>query len=248
MGRKIIRRADRDLAPMAPPSPGEVHAFAASLDLPEAALAAARRLLSPDEAARADAFLRPLDRARFTAARAWLRRVLAAYLGEAPGDLAFAYGEYGKPRLAQGAGRLDFNLSHTGGYALLAVSPGFPVGADIEAVRPVEEKIAERFFSAAEVKALGALPAPARQDGFFRCWTRKEAYLKALGCGLATPLDSFTVSLAPGAPARLLEVAGEPAEAAAWHMVHLDPGEGLLAAVAARRRGWTLRFADRGAG
>ena len=237
-----MMRADCDIAPMAPPSPGEVHAFAVSLDLPEAALAAARPLLTPDEAARADAFLRHQDRARFTAARAWLRRMLAAYLGEPPGDLVFAYGEHGKPLLARAAGRLDFNLSHAGGYALLAVSPGFPIGADIEAVRPVEEKVAERFFSAAEVKALGGLPARGWVDGFFRCWTRKEAYLKALGSGLATPLDSFTVSLAPGAPARLLDVAGEPAEAACWQMAHLDPGEGLLAAVAARRRGWSLRF------
>ena len=237
-----VRRADDPIAPTAPPKADEVHASVVALDIPAAAQADARRLLSPEEAERADAFLRDQDRAHFTAARAWLRRSLGAYLGCAPDSVAFAYGEQGKPRLAdaEAGARLDFNLSHAGGHALLAVSAGVPLGADIEAVRPVEEKVAERFFSAAEVRALLALPAAARLDGFFRCWTRKEAYLKALGSGLAAPLDGFAVSLAPGEPARLLEVAGRPGEEAAWQMAHLEPGTGLVAAVAARRRGWTL--------
>jgi 4'-phosphopantetheinyl transferase len=237
-----MQRADHDIAAMAPPPAGEVRVFVALLDIPEDALGRARRLLAPEERARADAFLRPRDRAHFTAARAWLRRMLGAHLGLDPASLAFAYGPHGKPRLPAAAGALDFNLSHSDGVALLALSPGFELGADIEAVRPVEEKVAERFFSAAEVRALAALPARERTSAFFRCWCRKEAYLKALGSGLATPLDAFTVSLGPDEPARLLRVEGEPEAPAIWQLAHLDPAPGFAGAVAAPSRGWRLRL------
>lgn len=231
-------RADPHVAALPLPAADEVHVHVSSLDLPPHLLVAARAILAPEETARADAFLRAQDRARFAAARSWLRHVLGAYLALAPADLAFAYGPHGKPALAGPEGLLDFNLSHTGGHALLCVSPGLAIGADIEAVRPIEEKVAERFFSGAEVEALAALPQEERTDAFFRCWTRKEAYLKALGSGLATPLDAFAVSLGPDEPARLLEVRGEPGEADAWQIAHLDPGPGLVGAIAARRRGW----------
>ena len=231
-------RADHDIPPTAPPAAGIVHVFAATLDLPEEALAKARALLSPDETARADRFLRREDRARFTAARAWLRRVLAAHLGEAPEHLAFAYGEQGKPALDDPRG-LDFNLAHSGPHALLAVSPGFPIGIDIEEERETEAKVAERFFSPSEVRALSAHRGDTRRSAFFRCWTRKEAYLKALGSGLATPLDGFTVSLDAG-DARLLDIRDAPREAAEWQMADLSPSPGLAAALAARKRGWTI--------
>lgn len=234
-------RADHDIAPTPAPSPDEVQVFVVTLDLPESALAASRRLLSPEEIRRADAFLRPRDCGHFIAARAWLRRMLGARLGRAPDALVFAYGLNGKPSLQAASGRFDFNLSHSDGHALLALSPGFALGADIEAVRPVEEKLAERFFSAAEVQALAAMPPTHRTDAFFRGWTRKEAYLKALGSGLATPLDAFTVSLDPQV-ARLIDVAGEPGEADAWQIAHLDAGPGLMGTVAARRRGWRLSW------
>lgn len=227
---------------------GEVHAFVVSLDMPENALAEARACLSTRERARADAFLRGEDRRHFTAARSWLRRVLGTYLDRAPSDVAFGEGPHGKPRLLETPGgregEFDFNLSHSGGHALLVVSPGLEIGADIEAIREIEEKVAHRFFSAAEVRALVALPVGKRRDAFFRCWTRKEAYLKALGSGLAAPLDGFTVSLGEG-EARLLEVAGEPGEAEAWQFVHLDPAPGFVGAIAARQHGWTPRWPDR---
>lgn len=212
-----------------------------SLDAPDAEDPWA--VLSPDERDRAGRFLRPIHRDRYAAGRAWLRRVLAGYLGRSPSEIAFAYGQHEKPALAGGPGWLDFNLAHSEEHALLAVSPGFPVGVDIEVLRPVDEKLPQRFFAPGEVAALAALPAAARQAAFFRCWTRKEAYLKALGSGLATPLDAFEVTLGPGEAARLLRVAGKPDEAAAWQMLHWEP-EGQLprrmGAVAARRRGWRL--------
>ena len=231
-------RADHDVPPTAPPAPGIIHVFAATLDLPDAALARAHAVLSPDESARADRFLRREDRARFTAARAWLRRILAAHLGEAPDALAFVYGDQGKPALANPCG-IDFNLAHSGSHALLAISPGFPIGIDVEEEREIEEKVAERFFSSAEIRALSAHRGAAWRSAFFRCWTRKEAYLKALGYGLATPLDRFTVSLDRD-DARLLDIRGAPREASAWQMADLGPAPGLAGALAARRRGWTI--------
>ena len=228
----------------APPRAGEIHLRIAPLDLGAAEIEAERALLSEDEIRRADAFRRPLDRIRFTAARAWLRRTLASCLGRDPARLVFAVGPHGKPFLPEAGGALDFNLSHSGGFALLAVSPGFPVGADIEEMRPIEEKLAERFFSPGEIRALRALPPAGREAGFFRCWTRKEAYLKALGSGLATPLDGFTVTLGPDEPARLLSVSGRPGEAEAWRIAHLAPVPGCMAAVAARDPGWRPVWPD----
>ena len=231
-------RADHDIPPTSPPAPSSIHVFAATLDLPDEALTTARTLLSPDEKARADRFLRREDRARFTAARAWLRRVLAAHLGETPESLAFAYGEQGKPTLSAPR-RIDFNLAHSGPHALLAISPGFPIGIDVEEEREIEEKVAERFFSSAEIRALEAHRGTAWRSAFFRCWTRKEAYLKALGSGLATPLDGFTVSLDAG-DARLLAIRDAPREASEWQMADLAPIPGLAGALAARTRGWTI--------
>lgn len=221
-----------------PPRAGEVQLWMTSLDPDAAEIETSRLVLSEDETRRADTFRRPVDRTRFTAARGWLRRRLAAYLGRDPARLVFSEGPHGKPFLPEAEGVFDFNLSHSGGFALLAVSPGFPVGADIEEMRPIEEKVAERFFSADEVRALLALPLAEREAAFFRCWTRKEAYLKALGSGLAKPLDGFTVSLGSDEPACLLRVAGAPGEAEAWRMAHLAPVAGYMAAVAARDLGW----------
>lgn len=238
-----MKRADHEIAASGPPRAQELHAFIVSLDIPEMSLAAARRVLDPAEIARADAFLRPQDRRHFAAARSWLRRVLGAHLGRHPTDLVFGEGAHGKPRLDEAAGRLDFNLSHSGGYALLVISPGFEIGADIEAQREIEDSVAERFFSATEVRALAALPRAERTAAFFRCWSRKEAYLKALGSGLATPLDGFTVSL-DGGDARLLDVAGEPGEASHWQMAAFEPAPHLAGAVAARRTGWRLLWPD----
>lgn len=224
-----------------PPTSSEVHLWHARLDGGEAALACDLPLLSPDERARADRFLFPQDRAAFAAARAWLRRILAGYLGRDPAGLRFGYGPDGKPHLA-GSPSLRFNLSHSGGRAALAVASGREVGIDIEAIRPVEPHIAGRVFAAGEIRTWSALPPADRLAAFFRCWTRKEAYLKALGTGLGTTrLDSFEVSLAPGDPPAVLAVDGDPRAAAEWRVADIDLGPGFVGALAARWGGWTIR-------
>src|SRR5262249_6058087 len=147
-------------------------------------------------------------RGRFIVGRATLRAILGRYLARRPSELAFRYGEFGKPDLdvPQGADAIRFNMAHSHGRAALAVAVGRELGIDLEQERPIHDadRIVARFFSAAECRVYAGLPDDQKPAAFFRGWTRKEAYLKATGLGLALPLDSFDVSLAPGDPPRLL--------------------------------------------
>ena len=146
-----------------------------------------RGLLSPEEIQRADQFHFENGRRRFIRARAAMRRILGGYIGIAPRKIAFSYGAVGKPELAAGLEKfgIRFNLSHSGELALLAVTRGLAVGVDVELVNPefAGREIAERCFSANEARYLLALPVGDRADAFFSIWTRKEAYIKALGAG-----------------------------------------------------------------
>ncbi|WP_068308705.1 4'-phosphopantetheinyl transferase family protein [Aliiruegeria sabulilitoris] len=164
-----------------------------SLTPGEDRLAALRSLLSDDEQARAARFRRASDRVHFEAAHGRLREILSLYCDRPPDALHFETCENRKPFLPGGP---EFNLSHAAGWAALVIDDE-PVGVDIERFRTVEPGIAERFFSPAEVAALDALPLEEREGGFFRCWTRKEAFVKAIGTGLTIPLESFDVSLSP---------------------------------------------------
>ncbi len=195
--------------------------------------------LSPEERARAERFAVPYAGSRFIAARGMLRQVLAALRGERPADLPIRTAPQGKPYLEGGP---HFNLSHSYHRALLAVA-AFPVGIDIESVRPIEDSVAEIAFSAAEQAALAALPPGQRQTAFFRGWTRKEAVVQATGEGLGGPTQ-FDVSL--GEHPAVLRVDGDPAEGACWQVMDLPVGAGFAAAVAARRVGWTVRWRDGG--
>jgi len=212
-------------------APGAVDVWRVALDLGGSAVERLAATLADDERARADRLRVPGGRGRFIAGRGALRAILGRYLGLPADRLAFRYGGRGKPALP-GTG-LEFNLTHSGGLALLAVTRGRAVGVDIEAARPMADadRLVERFFSPREVAAYRALPAAERPAAFFRCWTRKEAYMKATGLGLGQPLDGFDVSLAPGEPPRLLAVAGRPGEADRWSMRDLDPGPGYAAAL-----------------
>lgn len=212
------------------PMPIAVDLWLWPLDLPDARLRALSAHLSEEETARAARFVRPEHGARFRAARGRLREILSGYTGTAPGAIGFDYGPHGKPALAGGP---VFNLSHSGGWAALAVTEAeAALGLDIEAHREVEADLAGRFFSAAECGALAALRPADRAEGFFRAWTRKEALLKGVGEGLSLPLDGFDVTLAPGDPARLLASRIEGLEPEAWSLTHLDLGPGFPGCIA----------------
>jgi len=211
--------------------PGEVQVWAVCLDdLPEAAL---RIPLSADERKRGGRFHFEHDRRRFVTARGLLRVLLGRYLDVDPAGVRFAHGPRGKPFLAEGDG-LRFNLSHSGGLALLAFARDRELGVDVEQERPLPEAedIARRYFSAREVAQLRRLRADERAAAFFRCWTRKEAFIKATGDGLSRPLDAFDVTLGPGDPARLLHVRGEPETARRFWLEDLQPVAGFAGALA----------------
>lgn len=129
---------------------------------------------------------------------------------------------------------MRFNLSHSQGLALYALVLDRNVGVDVEALRTLAdaEQIAERFFSPLERAELCALPRDEKQNAFFRCWTQKEAFIKAVGDGLSLALDRFDVRVSPHEAARLLRVDGDPERASHWMMQSLDPGPGFLGALA----------------
>jgi 4'-phosphopantetheinyl transferase len=223
----------------------DVHVWRIALEVGDPLLSRLRDILSDDEQRRADRFYFEKDRRHFTAARGALRILLAGYLSGRPEVVRFAYNNYGKPRLAETDNQSDlrFNLTHSHGLALLAVTRGREIGVDVERVRDIErdgEALAERFFSPRETAVLHSLPPQLRREAFFHCWTRKEAYIKAQGKGLSLPLDQFDVSLHPDEPAVLLATQHNPQEAQRWSLQSLLPDEGYVGALAIEGHSWRL--------
>jgi 4'-phosphopantetheinyl transferase len=224
----------------------EVHVWRASLNLTDAPLRELSCVLAPDEVARAARFHFRKDHDHFVAARGILRSLLGLYLGTNPARIRFAYNSYGKPSLeaVSGEDALHFNVSHSNGLALYAFTRGREVGIDVEYARAdfACKEVAERFFSASEVSALRALGTGDYTEAFFNCWTRKEAFIKALGEGLTCPLASFSVSLIPREPAALLSVEGRAVEPSRWSLRELHPGRGYAAALALEAAACSLKF------
>lgn len=214
------------------------------MDQTESEVEAFYSLLTTDELRRAGRFHRRKDREHFVVGRGALRRILGFYLDTRPEQLRFSYTPFGKPALSDAAGgkELRFNLSHSNGMALYAVTRGREIGIDLEFIREDFEvlRLARHFFSQVEVATLTALPDELRARAFFNCWTRKEAYIKARGEGLSLPLDEFDVSLVPGEPASLLGVRHSSREASRWVLQELSPGCDYAAAVAAEGPQWRL--------
>jgi 4'-phosphopantetheinyl transferase len=230
------------VVPGTPPPLGihEAHLWRLDLDA-ELGEARATDILNEEERARAARFHFERDRHRFIAGRAALRKVLATYLDRAPADLVFTVGPHGKPAL-ENLG-LEFNLSHSSGCGLLAVTRGRRVGVDVERVRAdfAGEDIARRFFAPAEVEALAGSAPDQYVTGFFRCWTRKEAYVKARGDGLSLALDRFEVPLDQGATRALASCLDDPSECVRWSLREIVPAPGYLGALVVEGDGWTLR-------
>lgn len=221
----------------------ETHVWLATLDAEAGNFA---RLLDTEEKKRAAGFHFEKDREGFIQRRGVLRILLGCYLAVEPESVKFAYGAKAKPVLAENLyrGQIHFSLSHSDGVALYAFTRNGEIGIDIERMReiPDMEQIAARFFSLKESEALRALPPNRKKEAFFNCWTRKEAFVKATGDGLAYPLDRFDVSLAPGEPARLLGIAGDTKVASRWSLIDLNPGFNFAAALAVKGRAGDVQF------
>ena len=159
--------------------------------------------------------------------------LLASYLGTPPAELCFAYSAHGKPNLAAPSGELEFNVSHSAGIALFAFCQRRKIGVDVERIRRDlnVQDIAKRFFSPEERQELFRMPATARYKAFFSCWTRKEAFVKALGEGLSCPLDSFDVSVAPDEQRIRPTTRPDASEAERWRIYSVNSFAGYAAAV-----------------
>lgn len=216
----------------------EVHVWSVSLEIPPADLTHYSRILSASERERASRFHFTKDRNQFIVAKGILRFLIGRYLGRDPSDIQFSHNTHGKPSLkcTVDSKSLSFNVSHSGGRALYALSEGLPVGIDLERIRfnLTFESIAKRFFSPAEVTVFCSLQKQYRAEAFFNCWTRKEAIIKAKGIGLFLGLGLFDVSLRPGEPARLLRTRYDEGDIRNWSLHDIDAGSEFKAALAVK--------------
>ncbi|MEZ4868234.1 MAG: 4'-phosphopantetheinyl transferase superfamily protein [Caldilineaceae bacterium] len=222
----------------------EVHIWSIKLEQ-DAQSGRFAELLSADEAARAARFYFARDAQHYTVGRATLRLILSHYLGMPPTILRFVYNSYGKPGLLanQNPAGLTFNLSHSGGRALCAVTYGHAIGIDLEEMRALDYlAMAATVFSPYEQAVLHNLPVAQQATAFFNGWTRKEAYIKAHGQGLSMPLADFDVTLAPDEPVRLVATRPDPTEAQRWSLYGWSPAEQWVAALAVAGQGWQLTW------
>lgn len=212
-------------------SDNEVYIWRAALDVDAKEAAYLSSFLSDDERERAARFIFPRDRDHFVVARGRLRELLGRYLNCSPTSLKFQSGRYGKPFLRDATIKdspIRFNLSHSYGLGVYVFSMNRDLGIDVEKIRPefAGEEIAQRYFSKAEREELQKIPVELRTTSFFLCWTRKEAYVKAHGDGLQLPLDSFDVSLTPGAPETL-----HSADSSKWTIRSFTPAAEFVASI-----------------
>jgi 4'-phosphopantetheinyl transferase len=202
---------------------GTVHVYSADLDTVDAE----PDVLSDDELERAARFRFERDRRRFVSGRSVLRHLLARYVDASPTGIAFEYGPYGKPDVPEAP--VSFNVSHSGSSALFAFAPRFELGVDVEVLDHslVDDLlVAKQFFSPREIEMLRAHAPSARPRAFLRCWTRKEAFVKARGDGLTLPLRDFDVSFGMGERPALLRTAWSADEPEEWTLEdvsHLFP-------------------------
>ena len=232
-------------------TPDEVHVWRVSLDYHAPYSDALAALLSPDESIKVNRYRFPQHQREAIISRGVLRLLLGHYTARQPEQIQLSYTPYGKPLLiptaaSAVAGMLNFNVTHSNGYALYAFTINRDIGIDIEKIRPdaAQDGVAERFFSARELTQLRNLPRAIQSVGFFNCWTRKEAYIKARGEGLSLPLNQFDVSLTPGEPAQLLASRIDEGDAQKWTLANIQPAPGFVGALAVSGVNWQLHCWD----
>jgi 4'-phosphopantetheinyl transferase len=228
------------------PSTDDVMIFFSRLDRDPAQLASESSELSPSELKRAERLPAGLARDRFMAGRLFLRNTIAPLLDQRARDISLEAGKWGKPRLSSYTYSCDlrFNISHSADLAILAVCSGFEAGVDLEKIDTGIPclNLARLFFSAREFRELLTLPEEDQRDAFFRCWTRKEAYLKGCGRGFSLPADSFDVSLLPGSPPLILDHRTIPDHKESWVISDIAAPQGYCAAIAVEARTPVIRY------
>ena len=222
-------------------SDDEIQVWSIALELSIEACSSFYELLSEPERSRAATFRCQSDQRRFIATRGLLRRLLAVYLQHDAAELLIGSNPFGKPelyRLGEAETEVCFNYSHSNSLAVFAFARSRRVGVDVEHVEAdvAEDSIAERFFCPGEVSALRSLPKVRQSTAFFKCWTRKEAYVKARGEGFSIPLESFDVS-----SDRVVAGAGCRSR---WSVFSFEPLPGYMAAVAGEGWDWRVALID----
>lgn len=216
--------------------PGAVDVWRLQTDKPPPDIPILERFLDPGERERAEKFVFHRDRRQFIIAHAALRSILSLYTRILPGEITYQANAYGKPALAtsgQDSG-FRFNLSHSGEIVLIAIGSHADVGIDVEKIVPerAEIDVARRFFSPGEFTAYAAIPHSQQTEAFFRCWTRKEAFIKGKGLGLSMDLDLFDVTFGPGEAASLAASRENPTDPLRWRLYDIPAGQGYAAALA----------------
>jgi len=228
--------------------PGDVHIFQASFEKNDPIIEENLLLLSEDEKERANRFFFERDRLRFIFRRSLLRRLLSRYMGQEASAIHFHYGKHGKPSIGnlKKGKTCAFNCSHSRDKVILAFSASVPLGVDCECMlRELDfSGITKRFFSQSEISAFHSLPEHCRKEAFFNCWTRKEAFIKAMGMGLSIGLDQFDVSLRPGESAKLLRTRYDKKDAREWSLYDLKISPGFKAALATKSKRLKLIYID----
>jgi len=227
---------------------GQVHIWQAELDLQADHIDILWPLLSKSEKSRAARFHFEQDRNRYIAAHGILRQILGRYLNIPAQEMQFKYGDYGKPELdaVHADNEITFNMSHSSGTALYGFTRNCPIGVDIERIKEVPDMdaVAGQFFSANETDNFNKLAQAKKIRAFYRCWTVKEAFVKAVGQGLHFPMDCIDICIDPDKSVRLIQVGGDAKEASQWWIKELIPGNGIAGAVAARGGPFQVHYAQ----
>jgi len=220
----------------------EIHIFRTSTDLNENELNSFRKNLSDDENTKAERYKFNYLKNNYTACRGFLREILSGYTGINPSDIKFSYSEFGKPFLKDS--NIRFNVSHSGNTGIIAVNLENELGIDIELVREVPDLISlsARFFSKSEITELNKTDSGKLTDSFFYCWTRKEAFVKAVGTGLQYPLNSFSVSVTGDADPEITEIANDFTEARKWKLYNLPAAHNYISSLAVRNLNKNIVF------
>ena len=239
----------RDSSPSPALSREDVHVWFCRLARHDGRRAALAALLSRDEQTRAARFAFDRDRHRFILSHGLLRAILARYVGREATQIEFATGAHGKPALSGqscAVQDIQFSLSHSGAYAVVAVAAGRAVGVDVEVRRPDVDalKLAERFFAAGEAQQIIQAQGDAQQRLFYRSWTAKEAYLKGRGVGLSLGLDRFEILFDDGSPLAHVRMTDSGALDTNWQVQSLSLADDVSGALAVEGQAWQVRMCD----